>query len=106
MFGQANHFRKFAPEKIEYGIKRYTDEVVRLYGVMETQLAQSEYLAGEYSIADMASWPWVRGYENYGIDIAQYPHVGAWIKKIAERPATVRALQKTDEAAAAKKAAK
>lgn len=69
MGGQANHFRKFAPEKIPYGIKRYTEEVTRLFGVMDKRLADREYLAGEYSIADMASIGWVNAWEMMGQDI-------------------------------------
>lgn len=93
MAGQAHHFRNYAPEKIQYGIDRYTNEVNRLYGVMERQLEKSEYLAGaEYSIADIASFPWARLWKNQGQDITQFPHLSAWLDKIASRPAVQRGL--------------
>lgn len=99
MLGQATHFIKYAPEKIEYGIKRYTDEAARIYGVVEKRLEESEYLAGEYSIADIAAWPWLRVYENFKLDINKYPKVKEWLAKIAARPAVKIALEKTEQAA-------
>ncbi|MGH9428726.1 MAG: glutathione binding-like protein, partial [Terriglobia bacterium] len=88
--GQANHFRHYAPEKIAYGINRYTDEVNRLYGVMETRLADREYLAGAYSIADMASWPWVVLYERMGQNLNDFPHMKRWFEALKARPAVDR----------------
>ena len=92
MAGQAHHFRQYAPEKIDYGINRYTDECNRLYGVMNTRLATRDYLAGEYSIADMASYPWVRPYKRQGQDLADFPYLKAWYERIHEREAVVRAI--------------
>ena len=88
--GQANHFRHYAPEKIAYGINRYTDEVNRLYGVMNTRLADREYLAGAYSIADMASWPWVVPYERMGQNLNDFPHMKRWFETLKARPAVDR----------------
>jgi len=88
--GQANHFRHYAPEKIAYGINRYTDEVNRLYGVMNTRLADREYLAGDYSIADMASWPWVVPYERMGQDLNEFPHMKRWFDTMKARPGVER----------------
>jgi GST-like protein len=87
MSGQANHFRHYASEKIEYGINRYTDEVNRLYGVMNIQLADHAFLAGAYSIADMASWPWVVAYERMGQDLNEFPHLKRWFEMMKARPA-------------------
>lgn len=88
--GQANHFRNYAADKIAYGIKRYTDEVNRLYGVMNIQLAAHEFLAGDYSIADMASWPWVILYERMGQDLNEFPHLKRWVDTVGARPAVVK----------------
>jgi GST-like protein len=88
--GQANHFRNYAAEKIAYGIKRYTDEVNRLYGVMNIQLADHEFLAGAYSIADMASWPWVILYERMGQDLNEFPHLKRWVDTMGARPAVAK----------------
>lgn len=88
--GQANHFRHYAPEKIAYGVNRYTDEVNRLYGVMNTRLADREYLAGAYSIADMASWPWVVPYERMGQNLNDFPHMKRWFEALKARPAVDR----------------
>ena len=87
MSGQANHFRIYAPEKVEYGINRYTNEVNRLYGVMDRQLANHEYLAGDYSIADMASIGWVKGYERLGQKLEDFPHLKRWFDTLMARPA-------------------
>ncbi|UQA62185.1 glutathione S-transferase N-terminal domain-containing protein [Polyangium aurulentum] len=89
MSGQAGHFLNYAPEKIQYGIDRYTKEVNRLYGVMDKRLADREYLAGEYSIADMASWPWVRP-SAFQQDIEQFPHLKRWLEAVGARPAVQR----------------
>ena len=94
MFGQFNHFAIYAPDKIAYAITRYTNEVARLYRVLETRLAHSAYLAGpEYSIADIATFPWLRSVERYGIDLGDYPGVARWIAAIAARPAVQRGLE-------------
>jgi GST-like protein len=93
MAGQCHHFRNYAPERLPYAIDRYTNEVNRLYGVMNTRLADREYLAGAYSIADMACFPWVRPYRNQGQDIADFPHLEAWFKRIEARPAVERAVK-------------
>ena len=94
MLGQAHHFRIYAPEKIEYAIKRYTNEAKRLYAVMDKQLAQRRYIAGdEYTIADIAIFPWLRSWQNQGIDWADYPHLKRWFDEIAARPAVIRGVQ-------------
>ncbi len=93
MAGQAHHFRNYAPDRIEYATERYTNEVRRLYQVMDRRLAEAEYLAGEYSIADIACWPWVRSYENQGQDLTEFEHLQRWFKAIGERPAVERALE-------------
>jgi GST-like protein len=91
MLGQAHHFRIYAPQKIDYAIQRYTQEAQRLYGVMDRRLAQSEYLGcDEYSIADIAAWPWIASHERQGVDIAAYPNVRRWFESIGSRPAVIR----------------
>ncbi len=92
MSGQCFHFRKYAPVKIDYGIDRYTNEVSRLYGVMDKQLAGRDYLSGDYSIADIACFPWVRLWQGLGQDIAATPHLKAWLDRIAARPAVHKGL--------------
>lgn len=96
MFGQANHFRHYAPEQVRYGIDRYTNEANRLYGVMERGLEARDYLAVDYSIADMAAFPWARTYERVGQDIGSFPRVKGWLDRIAARPAVVKALAVAD----------
>jgi GSH-dependent disulfide-bond oxidoreductase len=93
MLGQAHHFRIYAPEKVEYAIKRYTNEAQRLYGVMDRRLAEVPYFAGEYSIADMAIYPWTRSHANQGVDLATFPNVARWYEAIGARPAAQRALR-------------
>lgn len=94
MLGQAHHFRIYAPEPIPYAIDRYTKEANRLYGVIDRRLRDSRYIAcDEYTIADMAIFPWLRTYENQGVDIAAYPALQAWFDGIHARPAVQRALQ-------------
>ncbi len=94
MFGQANHFRRYAKDKIEYAVERYTNEANRLTHVLDKQLAQTRFVAGSgYTIADMAIFPWMRNAESRGIDFKQYPHVQSWFDTINARPAVVRALQ-------------
>lgn len=90
MAGQAHHFRQYAPEKIQYGIDRYTKEVNRLYGVMNKRLADRDFLAGDYSIADMAAWPWVVPFKNQGQDLADFPHLKRWFEAVGARPAVQR----------------
>jgi GST-like protein len=97
MAGQAHHFRNYAPEKIPYGINRYTDEVNRLYGVLNKRLAGREYVADDYSIADMAIYPWVRPYKNQGQDLAEFPHLEAWFQRMRERPAVARGVKAGEE---------
>lgn len=92
MAGQAHHFRNYAPEKIAYGIERYTNEVNRLYGVMDRRLADREFLAGDYSIADMACVGWVKPYENQGQDINAFPNLKRWFETLLARPAVERGL--------------
>ncbi|MGH7070866.1 MAG: glutathione binding-like protein [Acetobacteraceae bacterium] len=94
MFGQYNHFASYAPEKLPYAIERYSNEVKRLHRVLETRLKGSEYLAGpDYSIADIATFPWIRNPDRRGIDLALYPSVRRWHDAIAARPAVVRGVQ-------------
>jgi GST-like protein len=94
MLGQAHHFRIYAPEKIDYAYNRYTNEAKRLYSVMDKQLATHAYLAGdEYTIADIASFPWTRSWKNQGIDWADYPHAKRWHDAISERPAVQRGVE-------------
>jgi GST-like protein len=94
MLGQSNHFRNYAPEPIPYAIDRYTNEARRLYGVMDKQLAQSKYLAGnEYTIADIATFPWARSSKNQEMDWSDFPHVQRWFNLINQRPAVQRGLQ-------------
>lgn len=97
MAGQNHHFGVYAPEKIPYAIKRYVDETHRLYRVLNTRLADREFIAGEYSIADMACYPWIVPYERQQQDINEFPHLKRWLDAIAARPATQRAYTRADE---------
>jgi GST-like protein len=90
MAGQAHHFRAFASETVPYGIERYTNEVNRLYGVMNRRLGDAEYLAGDYSIADIACWPWIVPHERQGQDLNDFPNVKRWFEAVRERPAVMR----------------
>jgi GSH-dependent disulfide-bond oxidoreductase len=101
MAGQAVHFRRYAPEPIPYALARYTDEVNRLYGIMNTQLAQREFLAGRYSIADIACVGWVRLADRQGQDLANFQHLKRWFETIRARPAVKRAFAIRIEAASA-----
>lgn len=92
MAGQAHHFRQYAPEKLGYAVDRYTNEVNRLYGVMNKRLADREFLAGDYSIADMAALGWVKPYKNQGQDIEDFPHLKRWFETLLARPAVVRGI--------------
>jgi GST-like protein len=92
MAGQTHHFRIYAPEKIPYAVDRYTNETNRLYGVLDKRLADREYLAGEYSIADMACYPWAKLWERQGQDLSQFANMGRWLDAIRERPAVQRGV--------------
>ena len=93
MLGQNHHFRLYAPEKLPYAIDRYTNEAKRLYGVIDKQLATSKFIAGsQYTIADMAIFPWLRNWANQGIVLADYPYLKAWFDQLAERPAVQRGV--------------
>jgi len=92
MLGQAHHFRRYAPQPIEYAIDRYTKEAQRLYGVMDRRLAQARFFAGVYSIADMAIFPWTRSHTAQGVDLAAFPNVQRWYEEISLRPAVQRGL--------------
>ncbi len=94
MLGQAHHFRIYAPEKIEYAVNRYTAEARRLYGVMDRQLEKRRFIAGnQYTIADIAIFPWLRSWQNQGIDWADYPNLKDWFDRISQRPAVQRGVQ-------------
>jgi GST-like protein len=92
MLGQAHHFRLYAPMQIDYPVERYTNEARRLYGVMDRRLAEVEYLAGDYSIADIATFPWTRSYARQGIDLGDFPNVRRWYETIDARPAVQRGV--------------
>ncbi|MBD2311646.1 glutathione S-transferase N-terminal domain-containing protein [Desertifilum sp. FACHB-1129] len=93
MLGQAHHFRQYAPEQIPYAVNRYTNEATRLYRVLEKQLSKSEFIAGEYSIADIAIFPWIVPHESQGQDLADYPNLKRWFETIHNRPAVQRGLE-------------
>jgi len=94
MLGQAHHFRTYAPEQIPYAVERYTNEARRLYGVANRRLGETRFLAGDdYSIADIASFPWTRSHERQGVDFADYPNVKRWFDEINARPAVERGVQ-------------
>jgi len=94
MAGQTHHFRSVAPEKIPYAIARYVKETARLYGVLNTRLADRDFIAGAYSIADMACYPWIVSHERQGQNLEDFPHVKRWFEAITQRPAVTRAYQK------------
>ena len=93
MLGQTHHFLRAAPEPVPYAIKRYKDETRRLYGVLDKRLAEAEHLAGEYSIADIASYPWVARHEWHQIELGDFPNVKRWYDKIGARPAVQRGMK-------------
>src|SRR5258708_1341217 len=93
MFGQNHHFRRFAPEKIAYGIERYGKETERLYGVMDRRLGEAPYLAGSYSIADIATYPWVARYDYQEIDLNRFANVKRWFEEIGARPAVAKGMK-------------
>ena len=90
MQGQLNVFLKYAPEKIPYAIKRYTEETKRVYSVLDKRLSEVEYLAGEYSIADVATWPWINAYGWAGIDLEAFQNLSGWHAAVGERPAVIK----------------
>jgi len=92
MLGQNHHFSRFAPERIPYATERYVNETKRLYGVLDKQLVGQDYVTGEYSIADMAIFPWLLRYEWQGIDLADYPEISRYIERMQARPAVQKAL--------------
>lgn len=94
MLGQAHHFRVYAPEKVSYAIERYTKEAHRIYGVLNTRLQESKFLGGSsYSIADIATWPWIASHEHQGVHLKDFPHLAAWFDLIQARPAVQRGIQ-------------
>lgn len=97
-FGQLGHFRNYADTKLPYAIERFSNEVHRLHGVLESQLDGRAWVAGDYSIADMAIYPWMMlGPKSYGIDTAEFPRVGAWLDRMAARPAVQRGMAVGEE---------
>ena len=97
MAGQNHHFNRYAPEKIPYAIDRYVNETGRLYGVLNKRLESREFVAGSYSIADIASYPWITGYELQGQNLDNFPHLKRWFEAIKARPSTIRAYEKAEE---------
>lgn len=97
MAGQNHHFSQYAPEKIPYAIDRYVKETNRLYGVLNKRLADREFLAGDYSIADMAAYPWIVPWQRQSQNIEDFPHLRRWFESVGARPATIRAYKKADE---------
>ena len=95
MAGQNNHFNNYAVEKLQYAMDRYRNEVNRLYGVMNKRLADRQYLAGDYSIADMACYPWIVPWQRQGQNIAEFPQLKRWFEEIRARPAVVKAYEWT-----------
>lgn len=93
MLGQAHHFNKFAPERIPYAMERYSKEANRLYGVLDKQLAGRDYVAGDYSIADIALYPWSLTTEMQGVDVSHYPNIVAWQARMAAKPGVQRGLK-------------
>ncbi|MEM1394990.1 MAG: glutathione binding-like protein [Cyanobacteria bacterium P01_H01_bin.150] len=93
MFGQFNHFNRYAPEKISYAIERYKKETLRLYGVLDKQLADKDYICGDYSIADIATFPWVTIYELQGMTLDNHPNLKRWHDTVSNRPAVQRGMK-------------
>ncbi|VVE67389.1 Disulfide-bond oxidoreductase YfcG [Pandoraea anapnoica] len=94
MLGQAHHFRIYAPEKIDYAIKRYTNEARRLYGVLDKRLGDHPYVAGDmYTVADIAIWPWLRSWKNQGVELSDFPNIHKWFEAIEARPAVQRGIK-------------
>jgi GST-like protein len=103
MAGQIGHFNVYAPEKVPYAIDRYTRETARLYGVLDRQLEDREFIAGEFSIADIACYPWIVPHEAHGQNLADFPNVERWFMAMSQRPATVRTYEGVENAYAPKK---
>ena len=99
MLGQAHHFNAYAPERIRYAMDRYTNEAGRLYSVLDRRLAGRDYVAGDYSIADMAIFPWCRLYERQGLRIEDFPHVMRWFETVAARPAVAEDMARLEDKA-------
>ena len=97
MAGQNHHFKHYAPEKLSYAINRYVNETGRLYAVLNKRLADRRFVAGDYSIADIAAYPWIVQHERQGQDLDDFPHLKRWFDEIAARPATIRAYAKAKE---------
>ncbi|MBD2355890.1 glutathione S-transferase N-terminal domain-containing protein [Tolypothrix sp. FACHB-123] len=97
MAGQNHHFSQYAPEKIDYAINRYVKETGRLYAVLDKRLADREFVAGDYSIADIAAYPWIVPYEHQGQNLEDFPNLKRWFEAIKARPATIRAYEKAEE---------
>lgn len=97
MCGQAHHFRIYAPQKVPYAIERYTNEVNRLYGVMDRRLADRDYLADTYSIADIACYGWIKPHERQGQDLNDFPHLKAWFERLSARPAVIAGVKVGEE---------
>jgi len=93
MLGQAHHFRHYAPNQVLYAIERYTNEAKRLYNVLDKRLSEVEYMATHYSIADIATYPWIAYHERQGINLKDYPYVRSWFEKISARPAVQKGLK-------------
>ena len=93
MFGQLNHFKRFAPEKLPYAIERYEKETLRIYGVLDKQLQDNEFICGNYSIADVATYPWVAIYEFLGLTLDNYPNLKRWVEIVQQREAVQRGMQ-------------
>jgi GSH-dependent disulfide-bond oxidoreductase len=99
--GQNHHFSQYAPEKIPYAIDRYVKETNRLYGVLDKRLSQQRFIAGNYSIADMAAYPWIVPYERQGLKLEDFPHLKRWFEAMSQRPAVQRAYARAKEINAA-----
>ena len=97
MAGQNHHFNIYAPEKLPYAINRYVNETNRLYGVLDTQLGKSEYVAGDYSIADMAAYPWIVPWKRQGQNLEDFPNLKRWFDAIAAKPSTIAAYKAGEE---------
>jgi GSH-dependent disulfide-bond oxidoreductase len=105
MLGQAHHFRRYAPEKLEYAINRYTNEAKRIYGVIDKRLGEAKYLAGEYSIADIATYPWLVPHSMQGQALEDFPNLKKWYDELRARPATQRGFEVMSDVVAKMRAA-
>lgn len=92
MLGQLNHFKKYAPQKIPYAIERYEKETLRIYSVLDGQLAKGEFICGEYSIADIATYPWIAIYKSQGLNLDSYPNLKRWVETMQQRPAVEKGM--------------